>query len=92
MSKTMYDASWSYQPSIKAVEIEAETEHFVTPKGFRRRAKQTPYGGFYATWEEAYEAVFAHYERQVAAARIALQRAHDALGNAKGLKKPKEQA
>jgi len=80
---------------IQAVEIVRETEQsvFILGSDFRgererREAKETSYHAYHDSWDEAKQHLMDKAEQEVFAARAALQRAQDKLGNVKGLKKP----
>ncbi len=52
--------------------------------------KETKYHRWFDTWQEAKDWLVSEAEKDVEGARRVLQAAHDRLGNAKGLKEPKE--
>lgn len=91
--KTMYKAQ---DTKIEKIEVISETKSFVTANinwfgkvQQQRFAKESagyhPYKVF-QTWEEAKKFLISGAEAGVANARFQLQKAHDRLGNIKGLK------
>ena len=88
---------------IVAVECVSETAKQLTLRfksgGFaskgeffeRRVAKSSAYDCYFDSWQEAKDHLMAKAERELFAARAALQRKQDELGNIKGLKAPQEQ-
>ena len=76
---------------IEEVEVIRETKQSVfLPSGSMRR-KQSEIEEYYDTWEAAHAALTIKAERQVAAARRALESANAFAGNVKGMRKPEKE-
>jgi hypothetical protein len=89
-----YKATDYDTPTIAAVEVVGETDKMVivpTRGASRKEKKETNYVFYADTFEDAKAWLVRNYEREVSAARRALEYANSKLGNVKGLKDPTEQ-
>lgn len=91
----------TYSDKIQRVECTRETDSSVwvleypwtipgekqKPPVERRRSKSSG-DAYHDSWQAAHEHLMKRAERAVLSARSALQRAHDTLGNIKGMKPP----
>jgi hypothetical protein len=86
----------AYDKNIEPVKVVRETDKkvfFISSIGItRHEAKRSHYWNWFDTWEEARKFLLDEATAKVNQARNALQRAHDELGNIKGMKPPKEQS
>lgn len=81
----------SYGNKIVKVEVERETEQSVFLPGGQRRAKRSSgAAGFYDSFQEAKDALYAYVEGVVESRRRQLELSKSRLGNIKGLKEPVE--
>lgn len=82
-----YKAEYFYTPRIVVKEVKRETEHKVF-YDLTNELKVALHHQWFRTWDEAHSHLIEQMERQVEIARNSLQRAHDHLGNVKGMKPP----
>ena len=64
--------------AIKEIECERQTDFFVWING-RRYSKRSEWINYFDSWEEAYAALLKVAERQIADARLELERANRVL-------------
>lgn len=94
--KTMWHAFAWFKPLITRVQVSRETPKTVTvvsDGGGRRprvRKRQTDTGGYFDTWEDAWNFLMTHAGKEVGAARRNLELANSRLGNIKGMRRPLE--
>lgn len=84
-----YKADDWLRQKVDIVECDRETDSSVFVDG-KRRAKESAHECYFDSFDEAKAWLLDRAERRVQAARIALQRAQDSLGNIKGLKEPQQ--
>jgi hypothetical protein len=80
-----YKAEFSWEPRIKKVEVERETDASVFFKEFSER-KLTQYHAYFDSFEEAKDYLCKIFESRVEVVRRNLEIAKSKYGNAKGLK------
>jgi hypothetical protein len=87
---TMWQLRWG---DIKPVQCTKVTTGYVWPverKG-RRESRSSDWCSYHDTWADAHAALLAKAERELAAARLQLQRAQGDHGRIKGMKPPVEE-
>ena len=74
--------------AIKENTFEKSTDKFLVMDGAQRTAKSSAYSQYFATWDEAHQALLQLAEQELTKARRALERAQGFHGNVKGMKRP----
>ncbi|MFC0667045.1 hypothetical protein ACFSKY_22420 [Azotobacter chroococcum] len=84
-----YKADDWLRPKVEIVECERATDSSVFVNG-KRRAKESANERYLDSFDEAKSWLLDRADRRLQAARNALQRAQDQLGNIKGMKEPQQ--
>lgn len=84
-----YKADTSFN-TIKPAEVARETQKQVVLKNGRKESKSTAYYSYFDEWQHAKDYLVGVAQSKVAGCRSSLEHAKSKLGNAKGLKQPKE--